>query len=73
MSQTTQPDLDAGYLTPIQVSVRTGIAKTTLFKWRKDGNGPRFRRTGDSAAYCAARSFGDLTAALRDFGLGADF
>jgi predicted site-specific integrase-resolvase len=32
----------ASYLTPIQVSVRTGIAKTTLAKWRKDGRGPIF-------------------------------
>ena len=32
----------ASYLTPIQVSVRTGLAKTTLAKWRKDGRGPIF-------------------------------
>ena len=32
----------ASYLAPIQVSVRTGIAKTTLAKWRKDSRGPIF-------------------------------
>jgi predicted site-specific integrase-resolvase len=32
----------ASYLTPIQVSERTGITRTTLAKWRKDGNGPIF-------------------------------
>ena len=39
------------YLTPIQVSVRTGIAKTTLAKWRKDGRGPRFVKQGGRILY----------------------
>ena len=34
----------ASYLTPIQVSVRTGIAKTTLAKWRKDGKRTHIRK-----------------------------
>jgi predicted site-specific integrase-resolvase len=41
----------AGYLTPIQVSVRTGIAKTTLAKWRKDGKGPIFVKRGGRIEY----------------------
>ena len=41
----------ATYLTPIQVSVRTGIPKSTLAQWRKDGRGPRFVKRGDRIAY----------------------
>jgi predicted site-specific integrase-resolvase len=43
----------ASYLTPIQVSVRTGIAKTTLAKWRKDGKGPIFVKRGGRIEYPA--------------------
>lgn len=42
------------YLTPIQVSVETGIAKTTLFKWRKDGDGPRFIKRNGRIEYPSA-------------------
>jgi predicted DNA-binding transcriptional regulator AlpA len=41
----------ASHLTPIQVSVRTGIPKSTLARWRKDDVGPRFVRRGDRVAY----------------------
>lgn len=41
----------ANYLTPIQVSVRTGVAKTTLAKWRKDGKGPIFVKRGGRIEY----------------------
>jgi predicted site-specific integrase-resolvase len=41
----------ASYLTPIQVSVRTGIAKPTLAKWRKDGKGPLFVKRGGRIEY----------------------
>jgi hypothetical protein len=40
-----------GYLTPIQVSVRTGIPKTTLAKWRKDSRPPVFERRGGRIVY----------------------
>jgi hypothetical protein len=40
----------ASYLTPIQVSVRTGIAKAALVKWRNEGRGPRFARLGTRIA-----------------------
>ena len=34
-------------LTPIQVSMRLGIAKNSLARWRKHGRGPRFvKRNG---------------------------
>jgi predicted site-specific integrase-resolvase len=39
------------YLTPIQASVRTGIAKVTLARWRKDGKGPRFMKRGGRIVY----------------------
>ena len=39
------------YLTPIQVSVRTGIPKTTLAKLRKDGKGPIFVKRGGRIEY----------------------
>jgi predicted site-specific integrase-resolvase len=52
VSQPTQrAPLDSRYLTPIQVSVRTGIPKTTLAKWRKDGRPPRFVRRGGRILY----------------------
>ena len=41
----------ASYLTPIQVSVRTGIPKSTLARWRKDGRGPRFVKHGGRIVY----------------------
>jgi hypothetical protein len=41
----------AGYLTPIQVSVRTGIPKTKLANWRKDGRGPVFVNRGGRIEY----------------------
>jgi predicted site-specific integrase-resolvase len=43
--------LDGSYLTPIQVSVRTGIPKATLAKWRKDGRPPLFVRRGGRIVY----------------------
>jgi predicted DNA-binding transcriptional regulator AlpA len=39
------------YLTPIQVSVKLGITKNTLVRWRKDGRGPRFVKLGGRIAY----------------------
>ena len=41
----------ASYLTPIQVSVRTGIPKNTLAQWRKDGRGPIFVKCGGRIEY----------------------
>jgi predicted site-specific integrase-resolvase len=41
----------ASYLTPIQVSVRTGVAKATLAKWRKEGKGPIFVKRGARIEY----------------------
>jgi predicted site-specific integrase-resolvase len=41
----------ASYLTPIQVTIRTGIPKTTLAKWRKDGKGPVFVKRGGRIEY----------------------
>src|SRR6266852_3320737 len=46
--------LMASYLTPIQVSVRTGIPKSTLARWRKDGRGPRFVKHGGRIVYRTA-------------------
>ena len=39
------------YLTPIQVSVRLGITRDTLGRWRKDGRGPRFVKRGGRIVY----------------------
>ncbi len=39
------------YLTPIEVSVRLGITKNTLVRWRKDGGGPRFVKRGGRIVY----------------------
>jgi predicted DNA-binding transcriptional regulator AlpA len=39
------------YLTPIQVSVKLGITKNTLVRWRKDGRGPRFVKLGGRIVY----------------------
>jgi predicted DNA-binding transcriptional regulator AlpA len=39
------------YLTPIQVSVRTGITKAALAKWRRDGRGPVFVKHGRRIEY----------------------
>jgi hypothetical protein len=41
----------ATYLTPIQVSVRTGIPKTTLAWWRRHGRGPVFVKRGARIEY----------------------
>jgi predicted site-specific integrase-resolvase len=41
------------YLTPIQVSVRTGIKKSTLARWRRDGRGPIFVKRGTRIEYPA--------------------
>jgi hypothetical protein len=52
MSQPTQDTaLDGNYLTPIQVSVRTGIPKTRLAAWRRDGRGPVFVKRGSRIEY----------------------
>ena len=46
-----QTALDGSYPTPIQVSVRTGIAKATLARWRRDGRGPVFLKRGARIEY----------------------
>lgn len=48
---TQRADLDGSYLTPIQVSVRTGIPKTRLAAWRRDGRGPVFVKRGSRIEY----------------------
>jgi len=45
--------LDDRYLTAIQASVRTGIPKNTLARWRTDGKGPRFVKRGGRILYAA--------------------
>ena len=42
---------DGSYLSPIQVSVRTGIPKHTLAGWRRDGRGPQFVKHGGRIVY----------------------
>jgi predicted DNA-binding transcriptional regulator AlpA len=39
------------YLTPIQVSVKLGITKDTLVRWRKNGRGPLFVKQGGRIVY----------------------
>ena len=43
----------SSYLTPIQASVRTGIPKTKLARWRRDGRGPVFIKRGVRIEYPA--------------------
>jgi hypothetical protein len=45
--------LDGSYLTPIQASVRTGIPKTKLARWRRDSRGPLFVKRGSRIEYPA--------------------
>jgi predicted site-specific integrase-resolvase len=39
------------YLTTIQASVRTGIPKNTLARWRREGRGPVFVKRGGRIEY----------------------
>jgi hypothetical protein len=45
-SKPTPWAIDHSCLTTIQASVRTGIPKTTLARWRRDGRGPIFVKRG---------------------------
>ena len=64
MNQPTQGAvLDGSYLTSIQASVRTGIPKTKLARWRRDGRGPVFVRRGGRIEYPAR----ELEAWLREW------
>jgi predicted DNA-binding transcriptional regulator AlpA len=38
-------------VTPIQLSAILGVKYSTLAKWRKDGNGPRFVKHGSRILY----------------------
>jgi predicted site-specific integrase-resolvase len=44
----------ASYLTPIQVSVRTGIAKSILARWSREGKGPLFVKRGGRIEYSSS-------------------
>jgi len=39
------------HLTAIQLTVKTGIPKNTLAKWRHDGKGPKFVKLGTRVVY----------------------
>jgi excisionase family DNA binding protein len=37
------------YITPQQLAEELGIGEVTLWRWRRDGVGPRFHRVGPRA------------------------